>query len=251
MRRRTYGVFIGLAAAGLAIGTTSIPAEASPSIDGSAAEPSTLRGDNLPNPLAEQQNALRTEAVNQVLAGTAKIVQKNGSSVIEVRPGQYVQWQAQREESIFTMLVEFGKKTDDRAGGDPGPLNNEIAKPDRKWDGSATDDNSTYWTKNFDVKHYRDLMFGDGESFKDFYLHQSNGKFLAKGGVSDWVKVPYNEARYGSNSIPQKRRVLELHQGLGQRLVRRAAGRRSEPGPDQEVAEAVRPVGPLRLRQGR
>ena len=46
-------------------------------------------------------------------------------------------------------------------------------------------------------------MFGDGESFRDFYLHQSNGQFLAKGEVSDWVKVPYNEARYGSNSVPQ------------------------------------------------
>ncbi len=204
MRRRTYGVLIGLGALGLVVGTTSIPAGASPSIDRSAAEPSTLRADNLRNPLAEQQRALRTEAVNQVLAGTAKIVQKAGGSVIEVRPGQFVQWQAQREESIFTMLVDFGKKTDDRAGGDPGPLQNEIAKPDRKYDGSATDDNSTYWVPNFDVAHYRDLMFGDGESFKDFYLHQSNGKFLAKGGVSDWVQVPYNEARYGSNSIPQQ-----------------------------------------------
>ncbi|EBM0725685.1 M6 family metalloprotease domain-containing protein, partial [Salmonella enterica subsp. enterica serovar Senftenberg] len=38
-----------------------------------------------------------------------------------------------------------------------------------------------------------------GESFKDFYTKQSNGRFLAKGDVSDWVKVPYNEAAYGSN----------------------------------------------------
>ncbi|MFL6079495.1 MAG: immune inhibitor A domain-containing protein, partial [Ornithinibacter sp.] len=38
-------------------------------------------------------------------------------------------------------------------------------------------------------------------SFKDFYLKQSNGRFLAKGDVSDWVKVPYNEARYGSNKF--------------------------------------------------
>ncbi len=138
-----------------------------------------------------------------MLAGTAKVQQKNGSSVVEVSKGQYVEVQAKREESIFTMLVDFGKKVDDRAGGDPGPLNNKIAKPDRKADGGSTDDNSTYWTPNFNVQHYRDLMFGDGESFKDFYLHQSNGKFLAKGGVSDWVTVPYNEARYGSNSIPE------------------------------------------------
>jgi len=44
-------------------------------------------------------------------------------------------------------------------------------------------------------------MFGPGESFRDFYLKQSNGRFLAKGDVSNWVTVPYNEASYGSNSI--------------------------------------------------
>lgn len=48
-------------------------------------------------------------------------------------------------------------------------------------------------------------MFGTGESFKDFYLKQSNGRFLAKGDVSDWVTVPYNEASYGSNAISDAR----------------------------------------------
>ena len=153
--------------------------------------------------MADKQTALRKAAIDQVLHGTAKILHKSSGSVIEVSPGQYVEWQPKREESIFTMLVEFGKKTDDRAGGTAGPMHNQIAKPDRKWNGDATDDNSTYWEPSFDVKHYQNLMFGDGESFKDFYLHQSNGQFLAKGDVSDWVKVPYNEARYGSNSIPQ------------------------------------------------
>ncbi len=85
----------------------------------------------------------------------------------------------------------------------PGPVHNQIAAPDRKWDGNSTDDNSTYWLGDFNRQHYMDMMFGSGESFKDFYLKQSNGRFLAKGDVSDWVKVPYNEARYGSNSVPQ------------------------------------------------
>ncbi len=82
-------------------------------------------------------------------------------------------------------------------------MHNQIAAPDRKWDGNSTDDNSTYWLGDFNRQHYMDMMFGNGESFKDFYLKQSNGRFLAKGDVSDWVKVPYNEARYGSNSVPQ------------------------------------------------
>ena len=86
-------------------------------------------------------------------------------------------------------------------GGTAGPLNNQIAAPDRVWDGNATDDNSTNWTADFNKAHYQDMMFGAGESFKDFYLKQSNGRFLAKGDVSDWVTVPYNEASYGSNAI--------------------------------------------------
>ncbi len=241
-----------MAAVGLALGTTSIPAGASTTA-GTASEPalgpSASRGDNLPNPLAEKQIALRKTAMHQVLAGTAKIVQKAGSSVIEVSPGQYVEWKPDREESIFTMLVDFGKKTDDRTGGDPGPVQNQIAKPDRKWDGSATDDNSTYWVPNFDVAHYRDLMFGDGESFKDFYLHQSNGKFLAKGGVSDWVQVPYNEARYGSNEIDGSDGYWNFIKDSATAWYKAQIDAGKSRGRDQEVAEAVRPVGPLRLRR--
>ena len=93
-------------------------------------------------------------------------------------------------------------------------MHNQIPAPDRKWDGNATDDNSTYWVEDFNRQHYQDMMFGSGESFKDFYLKQSNGRFLAKGDVSDWVTVPYNEARYGSNTVAdRRRRLLELHQG--------------------------------------
>jgi immune inhibitor A len=54
---------------------------------------------------------------------------------------------------------------------------------------------------DFNRSHFQNLMFGEGESFKDFYLKQSNGRFLAKGDVSDWVTVPYNEARYGHNPV--------------------------------------------------
>ncbi len=130
-------------------------------------------------------------------------------------------------------------------------MHNQIAKPDRKWDGRATDDNSTYWTKNFDVQHYQNLMFGDGESFQDFYLHQSNGRFLAKGGVSDWVKVPYNEARYGSNSIPQNDGYWNFIKDSGNAWYDAQIDAGKSPAADHEVAEGVRQVGPLRLRQGR
>ncbi len=95
----------------------------------------------------------------------------------------------EREESIFTILSEFNDLK-----------HNAIAEPDRNWDGNATDDNSTYWTADFNRAHYLDMMFGEGESFKDFYLKQSNGRFLAKGDVSDWVSLPGDGAKYGNNA---------------------------------------------------
>ena len=56
-------------------------------------------------------------------------------------------WPVNREEDIFTVLADFGTQTKPATGGTAGPVHNQIPKPDRNWDGSATDDNSTYWTE--------------------------------------------------------------------------------------------------------
>ena len=200
--------------AALALTLAPSAAQAVPS-DGDSPMNGAARADDLPNPLGDAQRELRKAAVQQLLGGEATIETRGGQKVIRVKsdraPGlkqggdqgkdKYVLYDVNREEDIFTILSEIGDETDDRTGGDPGPLHNQIAEPDRTYDGSATDDNSTYWTDDFTSQHYTDMMFGDGESFRDFYLKQSNGRFEAKGDVSDWVKVPY-EARYGSNEIP-------------------------------------------------
>jgi len=174
---------------------------------------STTKKDDLPNPLGEAQRALRQEAVTKLIKGEATTETRGGQRVIKLKGNakapagtraardRFVSYPVNREESIFTILGEFGTQTNATTGGAPGPVHNEIAQPDRNWNGDATDNNSTEWAANYDRAHYQELMFGEGESFKDFYLKQSNGRFLAKGDVSDWVKVPYNAARYGSNKI--------------------------------------------------
>ncbi|CAM5433697.1 Protease OS=Streptomyces fumanus OX=67302 GN=GCM10018772_07670 PE=4 SV=1 [Streptomyces fumanus] len=43
----------------------------------------------------------------------------------------------EKTDKIFTILVEFGDKTDSRYGGTPGPLHNSIAAPDRRKDNST------------------------------------------------------------------------------------------------------------------
>ena len=48
------------------------------------------------------------------------------------------------------------------------------------------------------------MYFGTGaNSLKTYYERQSSGRYSVDGTVTDWVKVPYNEARYGrSNGYP-------------------------------------------------
>jgi immune inhibitor A len=188
----------------------SAPAQAAP-VQGDKEPKANNRAHDLPNPLGDAQRALREEAVQKLVKGEATTETRGGQRVIKLKGNakakkgskaakdRFVSYPVEREEDIFTVLSDFGTQTKPATGGTAGPVHNQIPSPDRKWDGSATDDNSTYWTSDFNTQHYKDMMFGQGESFKDFYTKLSNGRFLAKGDVSDWVKVPYNEATYGSN----------------------------------------------------
>ena len=212
MKKRSWSAVSGLATVALVAAVLTAPMQAQ------AAPPSPEQGDrdpaanqasqpdNLPNPLADAAAEVRKDAVSKLVRGEAATTRINGNRVIEVKgkgKSKYVDYPVNREEDIFTVLVEFGDQVHPVTGGATGPTHNEIPKPDRAWDGDATDDNSTNWVEDFDRGHYLDLMFGEGESFKDFYAKQSNGRFLAQGDVSDWVTVPYNEARYGSNKVAQ------------------------------------------------
>ena len=214
MTRRHTRTLAGLAGAALVVSLAPMGAQAKdtapPAHDAKA---STLKKDDLPNPLGDAARKLRQDAVNKLVQGEATTEMRGGQRVSKLKgdkkakkgskaaKDRFVSYPVNREEDIFTILTDFGSKTDSRTGGDAGPVHNEIPEPDRNWDGNATDDNSTEWSANYDRAHYMDLMFGEGESFKDFYLKQSNGRFLAKGDVSDWVQVPYNEARYGHNPV--------------------------------------------------
>ncbi|WP_270887800.1 immune inhibitor A domain-containing protein [Pedococcus sp. 5OH_020] len=212
MKRRHLSVLSGAAVAAVAMSMASAPAQATP-VQGDKEPKATNRKHDLPNPLGDAERALRKEAVDKLVKGQATTETRGGQRVIKLKGSdkapkgspaakdRYVSYPVEREEDIFTILADFGDQVNPTTGGTAGPVHNQIPEPDRSWDGDKTDDNSTYWTQNFDTAHYKDMMFGDGESFKDFYSKLSNGRFVAKGDVSDWVKVPYNESRYGSNKI--------------------------------------------------
>ena len=154
--------------------------------------------DDLPHPLGDKQRVMRRAALDQVIKGKATVQERNGSAVTKVN-GDYVELRRQSTDKIFTMLAEFGDQVDKRLRGTPGPLHNQIAEPDR------TMDNSTMWQPSYERDHYQNMLFSEApgaNSMSTFYAAQSSNRYSVTGTVTDWVKVPYNEAYYGSNSAP-------------------------------------------------
>jgi immune inhibitor A len=189
----------------------------------SAGEPAAV-SDELPSPLEDKRRELRQEALTKVLNGTAKTEQRGASTVVKLgtkpvgakgvknaqgRVDQYVELAREKTDKIFVVLAEFGNERHpnypdkDTSTAFPGPatfegpLHNAIPQPDRSVD------NSTVWSPNYDRQHFQDLYFGTGNSVKNYYEKQSSGRYSVDGEVTDWVKVRYNEARYGrSNGYP-------------------------------------------------
>jgi immune inhibitor A len=202
-RAAAIGVALAAASAGL---TTLSVAQAAPNsgattVDRHDPAPEKQHKHDLDGPLSKTQEAQRQEALDQVISGKAQVKDKNGSKVVQLKgkkgDTKYVELGREKTDKIFTILVEFGDQVDPKYGGTPGPLHNTIPKPDRK------KDNSTDWKANYDRQHFQDLYFGTGknvESVKKYYEKQSSGRYSVDGEVSDWVKVPYNEARYGNNA---------------------------------------------------
>src|SRR6476659_10889410 len=104
----------------------------------------------------------------------------------------------QGTDKIFVVLAQFGDTQHSAYAGQAddaqrvnGPLHNQIPRPDR------TEDNSTLWQKDYDQSHYQNMYFN---RMRSFYSQQSSGKYSVGGAVTEWVKVPFNEARYGRDS---------------------------------------------------
>ncbi|MEV6404547.1 immune inhibitor A domain-containing protein [Streptomyces bobili] len=203
---RTSATVVALAAASATFSAFAVAQAADNAPTGTTAvdrhdpQPAKAREHDFDGPLSKTQEAQREEALEQVISGEATVKDRDGSKVVQLdsRRGEskYVELGREKTDKIFTILVEFGDQIDSRYGGTPGPLHNQIAAPDR------AKDNSTAWQADYNQAHFQDLYFGTGagtESLKKYYEKQSSGRYSVDGEVTDWVKVPYNEARYGSN----------------------------------------------------
>ena len=245
-----------------------------------------------PNPAEEKKHALREQAITGLLDGKRTKVRSaapapwSRSAVRDRRSRSTARGRTDRPrdprtstssssrektDKIFVILAEFGNERDpsypdqDTEPGHAGPdhastgrCTTRSPQPDR------TMDNSTVWQPDYDRAALPDLYFGQGdaaapaatESVKQYYERQSSGRYSVDGEVTDWVKVPYNEARYGrSNGYPCAGNVCSQHLGPGPRrhhpwvADQKAAGRTD--ADDQGRAGHVRPVGPQRLRPRR
>ncbi|MFF4294288.1 immune inhibitor A domain-containing protein [Streptomyces vinaceus] len=158
-------------------------------------------------PLEVQRQSLRRQALEGVAAGTTA-AEADGTLPRKAAVGKrYVELAQERKDKVFVILAEFGDQVDDttefegkpRFGGTPGPRHNTIAKP-------AKTDNHTVWRKDFDRAYYQQQFFGTdpgASTLRNYYRLQSSGRYDMEGQVSDWVRLPWNEARYGTDNCSE------------------------------------------------
>jgi len=195
VRPRTFAALTGVAAVTCALAVTA-PAQAQQSDGSPSAAGASHRSDNRPGPKSAEQARLRAKALTMLKSGRATLKKASGGgSTVTFATGETVEFPLGKSDKVFTVLAEFGDSGSGKLGTTPGPLHNQIPKPDR------TQDNSTYWVSDFDKAHYEDMFNGDAPSFRDFYLKQSGGRYTAINTVSDWVQVPGNASTYGDNAV--------------------------------------------------
>ncbi|MGW1775105.1 immune inhibitor A domain-containing protein [Streptomyces sp. NPDC002104] len=163
-----------------------------------------------PAPLELQRQALRRQALEEVAAGRpgGLRAEADGTLPRKAKVGKrYVELAQERQDKVFVILAEFGDQVDNttefegkpRFGGAPGPAHNTIGKP-------AVDDNHTLWRKDFDRAFYQKQFFSadpQSASLRAYYRLQSSGRYDMDGTVTDWVKLPWNEARYGTDNCSE------------------------------------------------
>jgi immune inhibitor A len=202
---------IGLVATGALLTgvVATAPAQAAPAAPAAKSDTgkanSKHANDNFRSPMGVKQDAMRQKALEKRLKGDKSAQGK----VAKLGKGQYVQLEREGTDRIFAVIVEFGDKQYTGGAGTTappgtftgppkdgsttdvtGPLHNQIPKPDRSVD------NSTLWKADYNRAHYQDMYFN---RMAKYYETQSSGRYSVAGDVTEWVKVPFNEALYGRN----------------------------------------------------
>lgn len=168
------------------------PAGSAPSAHSDRSDKSTQRSDDRVPGWRAKYDEIRQDAIE-------KRLRTGGRGAAEkVAKGVYGKVAQTGTDRIFVVLAEFGDTRHSAFPDDPesgaqrfaGPVHNQIPKPKRSVD------NSTMWDSNFDRAYFQNMYF---DRMAKFYTEQSSGRYTVGGAVTEWVKVPFNQARYGSN----------------------------------------------------
>ena len=164
---------------------------------------------NLAGPLTKEFEARREAALEMKLRGEAK------GKVARLGKNKYVELVREKTDPVFVIIAEFGNtrhvqypdfgsdcpasippascfKSDGSPQRFDGPAHNAIDPPDRKID------NSTLWQEDYNPAHYENMYF---DRMAEYFEQQSSNRYSVVGEVNGWVKVPFNEARYGRDSV--------------------------------------------------
>jgi immune inhibitor A len=162
---------------------------------------------NLPGPMTKEMEARHEAAIEMKLRGEAP------GKVVRLDKNKYVELVRDTTDPVFVVIAEFGNARHssfcDAVDTDPappnpcafpsdgsaqtydGPEHNKIPPPNR------TIENSTLWQADYNVAHYQNMYFN---RMARYFERQSSNRYsvMAPGdAVHGWVKVPFNEARYG------------------------------------------------------
>ena len=208
----------------------------------SGADPASFAGtDNLSHPLGEKQEALKQVALQKVAKGEIP----KGTKVGKVAKGQYVELAREGEDSILTILGEFGNSINPVTGGTPGPLHNQIPQPDR------STDNITIWAPDFTQAYY------DRPALRRPRGRELDAELL-QGAVVEPVHGQRRSHQLGPGAVQRgalrhepvrKQRLLD-RVGIRE-LLGRCLGRDDVHGRPQREAREVRRLGSVRLRRRR
>jgi immune inhibitor A len=150
--------------------------------------------DNAAHPLGTAQQEAKAVAIDATLH--SKPDGDRNDHTHRNSKNHYVELDRLGEDKIWTIIGQFGTQIHPSYGGDAGPLRNQIPQPDR------TVDNSTIWAPDFSKAYYQNMLFSGAPgaiSMRNYYIAQSSNRYAVNGEVTDWVQVPYNEARYGAD----------------------------------------------------
>jgi immune inhibitor A len=201
MRKPSIAAFVALSALSFPVAARAAAPFGAPGADGG-------RVHDIKHPLGAEQRERRRIALRESI--------RTGQSarVMEVGDGRYVELEQARRDRVFMLLVEFGDQQDAAFPAVfTGPSHNQIAEPDR------VVDNTTIWQPDFNRAHFGGIL----EQMNEYYGWQSSGRYALEGEVTEWVKVAYNEARYGSNLGTNRNAWMLITEALAQWVEDRCA----------------------------